>query len=186
MQAKSIAILGAGNVGAALARVWAACGHTIAFGVPDPKSETVKLALAALGGKGRADNNKEAVFSSEIVALCVPWNHAEEAIRTSGSLTGKVLVDCTNPLSTDVQRLVVGSTTSAAEQVASWASGARVVKAFNTIGAVNFGNAQFGAQRADGFYCGDDDAAKSIVRDLIACAGLDPRCNMHRLNGGNR
>lgn len=106
--------------------------------------------------------------------LCVPWKHAAEAIGTSGSLPEKVLVECTNPLSTHVQRLVIGLTTSAAEQVASWASGARVVKAFNTIGAVNFGNAQFGAQRADGFYCGDDAAAKSIVRDLIACAGLHP------------
>jgi predicted dinucleotide-binding enzyme len=70
--------------------------------------------------------------------------------------------------------LTIGTTASAGEQVAAWATGARVVKAFNTIGAANFGNARFGAQRADGFYCGDDAVSKSAVRELIEAAGFDP------------
>ncbi|MGH9455635.1 MAG: NADPH-dependent F420 reductase, partial [Terriglobia bacterium] len=70
--------------------------------------------------------------------------------------------------------LTVGLTTSAAELVASWAPGAKVVKAFNTVGAAVFGNAQFGPQRADGFYCGDDAGAKSVVTHLIEQAGLEP------------
>jgi predicted dinucleotide-binding enzyme len=174
VESKSIAILGAGNVGATLARVWAACGHSIAFGVPDPDRERVKSAIVALRGKGRAAHNEEAVQSASVVALCVPWPAAEEAIRTSGDLRGKVLIDCTNPLSPDLKGLVVGTTTSAAELVAGWARGARTVKAFNTIGAVNFGNAQFGPQRADGFYCGDDAPAKTVARELIESAGFDP------------
>jgi predicted dinucleotide-binding enzyme len=174
MEPKSIAILGAGNVGAALARVWAACGHSIAFGVPDPESGKVKSATATLKGKARAAHNQEAVQSASVVALCVPWPAAEEAIRTSGNLTGKILIDCTNPLSPDLKGLVVGITTSAGEQVAGWARGASIVKAFNTIGAVNFGNAQFGPQRADGFYCGDDAPAKAVARELIESAGFDP------------
>jgi 8-hydroxy-5-deazaflavin:NADPH oxidoreductase len=65
-------------------------------------------------------------------------------------------------------------TTSAAEQVAGWATGAKVVKAFNTIGAPNFGNAQFGSQKAEGCYCADDTSAKATVRELVAAAGFDP------------
>ena len=169
-----IGILGAGNVGAALARVWAAKGHQVMFGVPNPKSERVSKALAELGGKARAGTNAEAAAFGEVVALAVPWPAAEEAIRSSGSLTGKVLIDSTNPLSADFKSLTIGHSISAGEMVAGWARGARVVKAFNYIGAANFGNADFAGQRADGFYCGDDAAAKSAVKGLVADAGLNP------------
>ncbi len=169
-----IGILGAGNVGAALARVWAAKGHQVMFGVSDPKSERVSKALAELGGKARAGTNAEAAAFGEVVALAVPWPAAEEAIRSSGNLTGKVLIDCTNPLSADFKSLAIGHSISAGEMVAGWAHGARVVKAFNSIGAVNYGNADFAGQRADGFYCGDDAAAKSAVKGLVTDAGLNP------------
>ncbi|MGH9432803.1 MAG: NADPH-dependent F420 reductase [Terriglobia bacterium] len=169
-----IAVLGAGNVGGALGRLWAAAGHEVTFGVPDPRGERVAAAVAALQGRGRAAGVAEAAAPAEVVALCVPWTAAEAAIRTSGSLSGKVVIDCMNPLSADLKGLTVGTTTSAAELVAGWAKGAKVVKAFNTIGAFNFGNAQYGSQRADGFYCGDDAAAKTVVKDLVDQAGLDP------------
>ncbi len=170
----SIAVLGAGNVGAALARVWAAAGHNVTFGLPDPQSQKSRTAVSKLGGKVQAGSNKDAASGAQIIALCVPWPAAQDAIRQCGNLSGKILIDCTNPLTPDLQGLSVGTTNSAAEQVASWASGAKVVKAFNTIGAGNFGNAQFGSQRADGFYCGDDSAAKSSIRELIEAAGMDP------------
>lgn len=170
----SIAVLGAGNVGGTLARVWSAAGHDVTFGLPNPQSDNAKEALKSLGGKVRARTNRDAVAAAQLVALCVPWPQAQAAIQTSGSLSGKVLIDCVNPLAEDLSALVVGTTTSAAEQVAGWAAGAKVVKAFNTIGAPNFGNAQFGTQKADGYYCGDDAAAKATVRELVAAAGFDP------------
>jgi hypothetical protein len=77
-------------------------------------------------------------------------------------------------LAPDLKGLVVGLTTSGAEQIAAWAPNARVVKAFNTIGAMNFGNARFGDSLADGFYCGDDGAAKTVARGLIEDAGFHP------------
>jgi len=170
----SIAILGAGNVGAGLARVWVAAGHDVSFGLPNPHTEKARAAVTALGGKARAMVNRDAVASAQIVALCVPWPQAEAAIQSCGSLTGKILIDCTNPLAADLSGLSIGTTTSAGEQVAAWATGASVVKAFNTIGAPSFGNAQFGNQRADGYYCGDDAGAKAKVRELVAAAGFDP------------
>jgi len=173
-QKLKIAILGAGNVGGALGRIWAAAGHEITFGVPNPGSPRVAEALAPLHGKGAAATNAEAARAADVLVLSVPWPAAKAAIEAAGSLHGKILVDCTNPLAADLSGLLIGLTTSGAEQVANWAPQARVVKAFNTIGAGNFGNAQFGAQRADGYYCGDDAAAKSVVARLTQEVGMDP------------
>lgn len=169
-----IAILGAGNVGGALGRQWAAAGHEIVFGVPHPSGARAMEALAALQGKGRAADNAQAAQGADAVVLSVPWPAAKDAIAAAGDLRGKVLVDCTNPLTPDLKGLAVGLTTSSAEQVASWVPQARVVKAFNTIGAANFGKAEFEGQRADGFYCGDDAEAKTVVARLTEEMGLHP------------
>lgn len=165
----SIAVLGAGNVGGTLGQIWSAKGHQVVFGARDPQKTGKEL-----GGKAEVTTNSGAVKRASVVVLSVPWPAAQAAITESGELDGKVLIDCTNPLTPDLKGLAVGCTTSAGELVASWAPRARVVKAFNTIGAPNFGNAQFGSQRADGFYCGDDLEAKNVVRPLIDEVGLDP------------
>jgi len=163
-----IAVLGAGNVGGALGRIWLSKGHKVTFGVPDPQKTNRKT------GNAEVTTNKDASADADVVVLSVPWPAAHEAIRNSGDVTNKVLIDCTNPLAPDLSGLVIGGTTSAAEMVATWAPGARVIKAFNTIGAANYGNAQFGLQRADGFYCGDDQQAKNVAKQLIEDVGLDP------------
>ena len=158
-----IAVLGAGNVGGALGNLWSAKGHRVVYGVrPGSKAP------------GESASHREAVAASEIVALCVPWAAAEGTVRDAGDFSGKILIDCTNPLKPDLSGLEIGCTTSAGEMVAGWAANAKVVKAFNTIGAPNYGNAQFGSQRADGFYCGDDAASKEIVKGLVEEIDLDP------------
>jgi 8-hydroxy-5-deazaflavin:NADPH oxidoreductase len=164
-----IAVLGAGNVGGALGRIWLSKGHQVTFGVPDPQKTKRDVAAAA-----NITTNKEAVTQSDVVVMSVPWPAAQDAIRDSGDLRHKILIDCTNPLAPDLKSLVLGTTTSAAETIANWARTIRIVKAFNTIGAMNYGNAQFGTQRADGFYCGDDQDAKNVVKPLIEDIGLNP------------
>jgi 8-hydroxy-5-deazaflavin:NADPH oxidoreductase len=164
-----IAVLGAGNVGGALGRIWLSKGHQVTFGVPDPQKTKRDVAAAA-----KITTNKEAVTQSDVVVISVPWPAAQDAIRESGDLRDKILIDCTNPLAPDLKSLVLGSGTSAAEAIANWARTNRIVKAFNTIGAMNYGNAQFGTQRADGFYCGDDQDAKNVAKPLIEDIGLNP------------
>ncbi|MGE5207484.1 MAG: NADPH-dependent F420 reductase [Chlamydiota bacterium] len=168
-----IAVLGAGNVGGALGKLWAARGHEVRFGVPDPRSQKITALLASMGGRAQAGSNREAAGASEVVVLSVPWAAAEQAIRDCGDLKSKVVIDCTNPLRPDLKGLALGTTTSAAEQVAAW-SGAKVVKAFNTLGAGLYGQAEFEGTRADGFYCGDDEAVKAKIKSLIADIGLNP------------
>ena len=87
-------------------------------------------------------------------------------VTSAGNLSGKILVDCTNPLKPDLSGLAVGPDSSAAEQVAQWARGARVVKCFNTTGAENMTNPHFGNDRAVMFLAGDDDTAKATVTKL--------------------
>jgi hypothetical protein len=86
----------------------------------------------------------------------VPWSQAENALKSAGSLEGKILIDCTNPLKPDYSGLAVGLTTSAAEEDAKVAKGAKVVKAFNTTFAALLASESrmFGDTPSTGFYCG--------------------------------
>jgi hypothetical protein len=104
----------------------------------------------------------EAAKYSEVIVLSVPWTQAIDALKSAGSINGKVLIDCTNPLKPDMSGLAVGHTTSAAEEVAKAAPGAKVVKAFNTTFAalMRSPSRTFGSQKATGFYCGDDSSQR--------------------------
>jgi 8-hydroxy-5-deazaflavin:NADPH oxidoreductase len=163
-----IGIIGAGNVGGALGKLWSAKGHDVVFGVRDPQSSKTGDV-----GKARVAGIRDAAAASEVVVLAVPWAGVEEAIRSAGDLSGKILIDAVNPLTPDLSGLYVGNTNSAGEEVARQAKGAKVVKAFNTIGATCFGNPHFGAERASMFICGDDAAAKSVVSKLASDLDFD-------------
>lgn len=166
----NIAVIGAGNVGGSLARLWAACGHDVTVGLRATGSHGKKtLAL-----KVKSEAIAAAVGGADVVALCVAWTSVSDAIQEAGSLAGKIVIDTTNPLLPDLSGLAVGTSTSAGEQVAREIPSAKVVKAFNTIGSYLLGDADFNGQKADGYYCGDDASTKSVVRGLIADAGLDP------------
>src|SRR5437899_2793736 len=117
-----IAVLGAGNVGGTLGRIWATRGHEMMFGVRDPRSPRVAALLAPTGlGSGVvAGSVAEAATFGEVVALATPWNATEDVVRAAGDLAGKVVLDCTNPLLEDLSGLAVDRTTSGAELVAAW------------------------------------------------------------------
>jgi predicted dinucleotide-binding enzyme len=163
-----IGIIGAGNVGGALGTLWAERGHDVVFGLRDPSSGKNDLPA-----KTRGASVIDAAKHGEVVALATPWGATHQAIESAGPLAAKIVIDCTNPLLPNLAGLAVGLTTSAAEQVAAWAKGARVVKCFNTIGAQNFSNPRFKDGVASMFYCGDDAGAKQTVRELGAELGFD-------------
>jgi len=168
-----IAILGAGNVGGALGTRWAKNGHMVTFGVRNPADKKIKPLLEAAGPTARAAAIPEAARDAEVVVLATPWPATEEAIKAAGNLAGKIVVDCTNPLKPDLSGLDTGAGPSACEQVAGWAKGARVVKAFNTTGAANMANPRYGAERSVMFICGDDAAAKTAVAKLAEELGFE-------------
>lgn len=169
-----IGIIGAGNVGSALARGWIAKGHEVKFGVPDPAANKIGALLVELGTQATAGSVAEAAGFGAVVALAVPWQAAQDAVQNMGSLSGKILLDCTNPIKADFSGLEIGHTTSAGEMVAQWAAGANVVKIFNTTGANIMADSQFGAQLPVMFYCGDDAGAKKVGAQLASELGFDP------------
>src|SRR5687767_4701102 len=105
------------------------------YGVRDPAARRDELTAAVPGAQ--VGKLAEAAAFGEIVALSTTWQGAGDAIAAAGDLTGKVLLDATNPLSPDMRGLADDVTTSGAEQIAAWATGARVVKIFNTTGVAN-------------------------------------------------
>jgi hypothetical protein len=168
-----IGIIGSGNVGGALGTRWAQAGHDVTFGSRNPASDDMRQLVAKAGAAARAASSKEALEVSELLLLATPWPSTKAVLEGLGDLTGKVLIDATNPLLPDLSGLEVGTTTSAAEQVAGWARGAKVVKAFNTVGFNIMANPAFGADRPVMFYCGDDAAAKQTVRPLVEQLGFE-------------
>ncbi len=168
-----IGIVGTGNVGSALGKRWAGLGHTVMFGARDPGDAKVKALVTSAGTSARAGSIADAATFGEVVVLATPYEAAESAIRQAGNLSGKVLIDCTNPLPADLSGLTIGHTTSAGETVAGWARGARVVKALNSTGAGNMTDPRYGSERASMFVCGDDAPAKATVSDLVRGLGFD-------------
>ena len=176
-----IAIIGAGNVGGALGKAWAKAGHYIIFGVRDPgKGKTQPPIGDISAGAATVMTVPDAARGADIIVLATPWSAVPDAIRAMGDIRGKMLIDCTNPLSLNGDgslSLSVGSTTSGAEEVEKLATGAQVVKAFNTYGWENFANSAY-PNAADlkpvMFYCGDHDTAKETVAKLAADLGFEP------------
>ncbi|MHB1942567.1 MAG: NADPH-dependent F420 reductase, partial [Acidiferrobacteraceae bacterium] len=92
-----------------------------------------------------------------------------------GTLDHKIIIDLTNPLTSDYAGLTVGHTSSAAEEIARVVPRARVVKAFNTVFAqVMARGPEFGDTRASVFYAGDDPEANAAVHALIISLGFVP------------
>jgi predicted dinucleotide-binding enzyme len=168
-----IGIIGTGNVGSAVGKRWAAAGHEVMFGTRDPGDARVRELVAAAGGKTRVGTIGAAATFGDVVLLATPFAATESAIRQAGHLTGKVVIDATNPLTDDFTGLTLGHSTSAAEMVAGWAPGARVIKALNTTGAGNMTDPRYGSETATMFLCGDDSVAKAVVTDLVKALGFE-------------
>jgi 8-hydroxy-5-deazaflavin:NADPH oxidoreductase len=171
-----IAIIGAGNVGGTLGTAWAQkAGHDIFFGVRDAKSEKTQALLRTLGGKARAGTAPEAAAFGDFIVLTTPWPQAEAAIRSMGDVTGKIILDATNPLARgpDGISLEIGHSTSAGEKVQGWAKGASVFKTLNTTGFGNMANPIFNGVKSVMFVAGDDAANKPKVIELVGGLGFD-------------
>ena len=173
-----IAVIGTGNVGGTLGKRWARAGHEVAFGARDPAEAKVAALVRESGPTARAASVPEAAREAAVVVLTVPWANVQEALAAAGDLRGRILIDATNPLPLTPdglrQGLLIGHTTSAAEEIARWAAGARVVKAFNTTGFQNMADPKYGSQGLSMLLCGDDAEARKVVADLARQLGFEP------------
>ena len=163
-----IAIIGAGNVGTAVAGAARHAGHEV---VISATSHDKAAKVAAEVGAQAAASNVEAVDGADIVILAVPWGAPIAVVDEIAAAVGsRVIIDATNPLKADYSGLATGER-SGAEEVQSHARSARVVKAFNTVFASRQGSPVVDGVALDGFIAGDDATAKAQVSGLLTAIG---------------
>jgi predicted dinucleotide-binding enzyme len=163
-----IAIIGAGNVGTALAGAFGRAGHhvTISASHPEHAAQAAKST-----GTDSAGTNQEAIAAGDVVILAVPGTAFDALVGEVGNqLAGKVVVDVSNRPTPDPS----GAGTSIAEELQAQIPGASVVKAFNTAFASRQADPTLGGVAADGFVAADDDDAKRTVLDLVESIGFRP------------
>jgi 8-hydroxy-5-deazaflavin:NADPH oxidoreductase len=168
-----IAVIGMGSVGGTLGRRWAELGHEVVFGAKDPRNAKARALVAKIGHRASLASVPEAVSDAEVVVLATPASANADAIAAAGDLSGKILIDVTNPLKPDLSGLSVGPDTSGAAIVAKLAPGARVYKALNQTGYENMADPVFAGGRSVMFVAGNDAAGKSVVLKLVGELGFE-------------
>ena len=167
----TVAVIGTGKMGSGLARLLASKGIEVVIGARDP-ADAAKLA-EEIGAGAQGGGTAAAVKLADVVILAVWYQQMEQVIREAGDLTGKILVDISNPITEDFKGLRIGHTTSAAEEIQKLAPQAKVVKAYNTIFAQLLpAEAREGRAPVQVFVAGDDEAAKKAVSDIVAKGGF--------------
>ena len=159
-----IAILGAGNVGGGLGKAFAAVGHEVVFGVRDPESTKTMAALADIPD-ATATSPEAAVNGADVIVFAVRPVAMHAMTQDLPPLDGRIVIDAMNRFDGDPGR-------STADDLAQLIPGARLVKAFNTIGFENYATARERRSQAAMFVAGDDPDAKRVALGLAAEIGF--------------
>lgn len=173
--AETIAIIGTGEVGSALGRRFGELDHVVVYGSRDPERDDVRRLVAATRGPARATSQADAVVNADIVVLAIPWDAAREVTETLGDLSGRLVIDPTNPRRIDADGFRdYAFDGSNAERIAEWLPGADVVKAFSTLGAATMLEPSLAGGPVSIPLAGDDADAKRTVAALARELGFEP------------
>jgi predicted dinucleotide-binding enzyme len=165
-----ITVIGTGNMGSGFAKQLSAAGHSVRLTGRDVAKAK---ALADQFANVSAYTAAEALGDSEVVLVATAYADAASALQSLGDLTGKIVIDITNPLSADYMSLTIGHVTSAAEEIAKSVPQAHVVKAFNTLFAQVLADGPKFAndQRGSVFVAADNERAKQTAIALAQSLG---------------
>lgn len=167
----NIAIIGAGNVGGALASSSVRAGHTVTLSAKDPAHADAK---AKETGARAVESAADAVRDADVVILAVPYPAVDSVLdELGGALAGKVLIDVTNRVKMEAMADSVDGT-SAAEHIQKKAPKARVAKAFNYAFASKQADPKADGQSIDGYVASDDADAKKTTLELARSIGFRP------------
>lgn len=169
-----IGVIGSGRVGSALGRVWAQAGHQVMFSSRSLEDDR-KLA-AEIGSNARAGTPSEAAAFGEVLVFAVPYGALPELGRTlADSIKGKVVIDACNPFpQRDGDIAVEAREKGAGLMSAELLPGARIVRAFNAVGAARMAEAHREPGRIGMPIAGDDEEAIAIASRLIREIGYEP------------
>lgn len=173
--AQRIGVIGSGRIGGTIGGLWVKAGHPVLFSSRHP--EALKPLVEELGPLARAGTVAEAIAFSDVLFLATPYGALPQLSRDHAEAwKGKIVLDATNaydhrdgPIAEETRRDGIGITT------ARYLRGARVVRAFNFMGAAQFASEH---HRPGGLVAvpiaGDDKAALDVAAQLVRDAGFDP------------
>lgn len=159
-------------MGSAFARRLSGAGHDVF--ITSRTLDEAKGIAKTLPGHVEAVEQSQLADRVDVLIAATPFGEQVNALRGAGNLSGKTVIDISNPLTADMSGLVVGHTTSAAEEIAKTLDQAKVVKAFNTVFAQVLGDGAAESTRVQVFFAGDDENAKRAVRSLIDSMRFEP------------
>ena len=164
----NVTLIGTGNMGSALAKHLVAARHSLTLTGRD----TAKGGALAQSTGAKFESDAPAK-GAEVVIVATGYGDAISALRNAGDLTGKTIIDITNPLTPDYMGLTVGHSTSAAEEIQKAFPSAHVVKAFNTVFAqVLASGPTLSGVTVPVYLAGDDAGAKAVVEGLVKSMGF--------------
>lgn len=173
--ADTIAMIGTGSVGSSLGLRFAELGHTIVYGTREPSRSDVQALVEQTAGDASAQTLAEAVEAADIVVLAVPADVIESVARQLGDLSGRIVIDPTNPRSiADDGLRDFPFHDSNAERVQAIMPNASVVKAFSTLGANTMLDPALAQGPVSIPMAGDDPEAKAVVAELASGIGFHP------------
>ena len=166
-----VTVIGAGNMGAAFVKQLTRAGHQVSVTARSPEKAH---AVAAANSGASAIAAANAAAQADVIVLATGYDDAVNALKSVGKLSGKVVIDISNPLTADYMGLTLGHSTSAAEEIARAVPEAEVVKAFNTVFAqVLSDGADFGkGQTVPVFVASDSERARQTAKALAESMGF--------------
>lgn len=183
-----IGVIGAGKIGATVAKLFIAAGHEVALS-NSRGAESLRDLVRELGPKAHAMSVDDAARFGDVVLLAVPWR-SQDALPAAAAVTGKIVIDAMNQYTASGGLERLDASTSASEETRKRLPGARLVKAFNTIWFRHL--AERGrkdlpvGERHAIFLAGDDAEAKRVVSRLIEEIGFAPVDTGSLHDGGRR
>ena len=161
-----IAIIGAGNVGSALAKGWAKAGHTIILGVRNPQDKKI-TSLLADSPNITAKSTQSAAWEAEVIVIALPIGSVVDVAKSMGNLHDKIIVDATNAVFQKPEPYA-----NTVEAVKALTRCRQVVKCFNSTGFENMANPKYGKIGIDMFIAGESEAGKRVVKSLAKDLGF--------------
>ncbi|HEU5351771.1 MAG TPA: NAD(P)-binding domain-containing protein [Terracidiphilus sp.] len=172
-----VGVIGSGLVAKTLATGFLKHGYAVTLGSRSPQ----KLAeWAAANPKGRTGTFADAAAFGEVIVLAVNGKVAADALRLAGAgnLKGKPVIDATNPIAdappvNGVVQFFTGVNQSLMEQLQKEFADARLVKAFNSVGAAHMVDPEFPGGKPTMFVCGADAGAKNTAAAILEKFGWE-------------
>jgi predicted dinucleotide-binding enzyme len=169
-----IGVIGSGNVGSSLGKVWANAGHPVMFASRNLDHD--KQLAAGIGANARAGTPSEAAAFGEVLLFAVPYGALPDLGKALASaIKGKVVIDACNPFPQRDGEIANRAREQGAGRVsAELLPGARIVRAFNAVGAARMGQAHEEPGKIGMPIAGDDKAAIEVASRLIREIGYEP------------